>query len=296
MIKSRQERIFQFISHFFLLFVSLSVIIPFLIMLSSSFSSETAVLAKGYSVFPREFSLDAYQYILGDSTTVLRAYGVTIFVTVAGTAASLFITNMFAYVLAQDDLPFVHVMMFLVIVTMLFSGGLVPTYYIYTQIFHIKDTIFALIIPNLLMSAFNLILVRNYFRTSIPQAIIEAATIDGCSKFQTYLRVVLPLSTPIIATVGLMTALGYWNDWTNSLYYMTSSKYYSVQQVLRLMIDSVSYLQEMGVSTSGVESAQIPLTTVRMAIAVVAVIPVMIAYPFFQKYFVKGITIGAVKE
>lgn len=296
MIKSRQERVFQFISHFFLLFVSLSVIIPFLIMLSSSFSSETAVLAKGYSIFPREFSLDAYQYILGDSTTVLRAYAVTIFVTVAGTAASLFITNMFAYVLTQDDLPFVHVMMFMVIVTMLFSGGLVPTYYIYTQIFHIKDTIFALIVPNLLMSAFNLILVRNYFRTSIPQAIIEAATIDGCSKFQTYLRVVLPLSTPIIATVGLMTALGYWNDWTNSLYYMTSTKYYSVQQVLRLMIDSVSYLQEMGVSTSGVESTQIPLTTVRMAIAVVAVIPVMIAYPFFQKYFVKGITIGAVKE
>lgn len=270
--------------------------VPFLIMLSSSFSDETAVLANGYSLFPREFSLDAYQYILSDSTTVLRAYGVTIFVTVAGTAASLLITTMFAYVLAQDRLPFGRLMMFLVIVTMLFSGGLVPTYYIYTQIFHIKDTIFALIVPNLMMSAFNLILVRNYFRTSIPQAIIEAATIDGCSKFMTFVKVVLPLSLPIIATIGLMTALAYWNDWTNSLYYMNSSKYYSVQQVLRLMIDNVSYLQEMGVSTSGVENAQIPLTTVRMAIAVVAVVPVMIAYPFFQKYFVKGITIGAVKE
>lgn len=296
MIKSKQERIFQLVSHLFLLLLSVSVVVPFLIMLSSSFSDETAVLANGYSLFPREFSLDAYQYILSDSTTVLRAYGVTIFVTVAGTAASLLITTMFAYVLAQDRLPFGRLMMFLVIVTMLFSGGLVPTYYIYTQILHIKDTIFALIVPNLMMSAFNLILVRNYFRTSIPQAIIEAATIDGCSKFMTFVKVVLPLSLPIIATIGLMTALAYWNDWTNSLYYMNSSKYYSVQQVLRLMIDNVSYLQEMGVSTSGVENAQIPLTTVRMAIAVVAVVPVMIAYPFFQKYFVKGITIGAVKE
>lgn len=296
MIKSKQERIFQLVSHLFLLLLSVSVVVPFLIMLSSSFSDETAVLANGYSLFPREFSLDAYQYILSDSTTVLRAYGVTVFVTVAGTAASLLITTMFAYVLAQERLPFGRLMMFLVIVTMLFSGGLVPTYYIYTQIFHIKDTIFALIVPNLMMSAFNLILVRNYFRTSIPQAIIEAATIDGCSKFMTFVKVVLPLSLPIIATIGLMTALAYWNDWTNSLYYMNSSKYYSVQQVLRLMIDNVSYLQEMGVSTSGVENAQIPLTTVRMAIAVVAVVPVMIAYPFFQKYFVKGITIGAVKE
>lgn len=296
MIKSKQERIFQLVSHLFLLLLSVSVVVPFLIMLSSSFSDETAVLANGYSLFPREFSLDAYQYILSDSTTVLRAYGVTIFVTVAGTAASLLITTMFAYVLAQDRLPFGRLMMFLVIVTMLFSGGLVPTYYIYTQIFHIKDTIFALIVPNLMMSAFNLILVRNYFRTSIPQAIVEAATIDGCSKFMTFVKVVLPLSLPIIATIGLMTALAYWNDWTNSLYYMNSSKYYSVQQVLRLMIDNVSYLQEMGVSTSGVENARIPLTTVRMAIAVVAVVPVMIAYPFFQKYFVKGITIGAVKE
>ena len=296
MVQSKQERVFQLVSHLFLILLSISVIVPFLIMLSSSFSEEREVLANGYSFFPREFSLDAYRYILSDSTTVLRAYGVTIFVTVAGTATSLVITTMFAYVLAQDKLPFGRLMMFLVIVTMLFSGGLVPTYYIYTQIFHIKDTIFALIVPNLLMSAFNLILVRNYFRTSIPQAIIEAATIDGCSKFMTFVKVVLPLSLPIIATIGLMTALAYWNDWTNSLYYMNSSKYYSVQQVLRLMIDNVSYLQEMGVSTSGVENAQIPLTTVRMAIAVVAVVPIMIAYPFFQKYFVKGITIGAVKE
>lgn len=295
MIHSKEERTFQFVSHFVLAAISLFILIPFLIMIGSSFSSEQSVLANGYSIVPKETSLDAYKYILGDSKTVLRAYGVTIFVTVVGTACSLVITNLFGYALAQDDLPFGKVMMLLVLFTMLFNGGLVPTYYIYTQIFHIKNTIFALIVPGLLMSAFNLILMRNYFRTSIPKAIVEAAIIDGCSNFKTFTKVVLPLSLPINATIGLLTALAYWNDWGNSLYYMTSSKYYSVQQVLRLMIDNVSYLQEIGV-TANVESTQIPLTTVRMAIAVIAVIPVLIAYPFFQKYFVKGITIGAVKE
>lgn len=271
------------------------MIVPFLIMLSSSFSSESSVLAEGYSLIPHEFSTDAYKYILGSSDLVLRAYGVTIFVTVVGTVISLIITNFFAYALAQDNLPFGRVLMLLVLFTMLFSGGLVPTYYVYTQIFHVKDTIFALIVPNLLMNAFNVILMRNYFRTSIPKAILEAATIDGCGKFMTFVKIVLPLSLPINATVGLLTALSYWNDWGNSLYYMSSSKYYSIQQVLRIMIDSVSYIKSLGVDVS-IEGSQIPLTTVRMAIAVIAVIPILVMYPFFQKYFVKGITIGAVKE
>ncbi len=295
MIHSRQERVFQFLSHFVLGLICVTMIVPFLIMLSSSFSSESSVLAEGYSLIPHEFSTDAYKYILGSSDLVLRAYGVTIFVTVVGTVISLIITNFFAYALAQDNLPFGRVLMLLVLFTMLFSGGLVPTYYVYTQIFHVKDTIFALIVPNLLMNAFNVILMRNYFRTSIPKAILEAATIDGCGKFMTFVKIVLPLSLPINATVGLLTALSYWNDWGNSLYYMSSSKYYSIQQVLRIMIDSVSYIKSLGVDVS-IEGLQIPLTTVRMAIAVIAVIPILVMYPFFQKYFVKGITIGAVKE
>ena len=224
---------------------------------------------------------------------VLRAYGVTIFVTISGNAISLVITNMVAYVLAQDKVFLVKPMMLLVVFAMLFNGGLVPTYYVYTQIFHVKDTLIALIFPGLLMNAFNLILVRNYFRTSIPPALIESATIDGCTKFMTYIKIVLPLSLPITATVGLLTGLAYWNDWQNGLYYMTGSKFHSIQQVLRLMVDNVSYLQQAGVTS---ESMQIPMTTIRMAIAVIAILPVLVIYPFFQKYFVKGITIGAVKE
>ena len=293
MIQSKQEKRFQALSHAVMIFICLMTLIPFIIMISSSFSEETEIIAKGYSVFPRGISLEAYRYIFENAAVVLRAYGVTIFVTISGTALSLVITNMFAYVLAQDKVFLVKPMMLLVVFAMLFNGGLVPTYYVYTQIFHVKDTLIALIFPGLLMNAFNLILVRNYFRTSIPPALIESATIDGCTKFMIYIKIVLPLSLPITATVGLLTGLAYWNDWQNGLYYMTGSKFHSIQQVLRLMVDNVSYLQQAGVTS---ESMQIPMTTIRMAIAVIAILPVLVIYPFFQKYFVKGITIGAVKE
>ena len=292
---SRSDRNFLAASHIILILLCISIILPFLIMLSSSISNENDIVAKGYPIIPRTFDLAAYEYVFSTSGQLIRAYGITIAVTVIGTVVSLAITLMFAFALAQDGMPGVKLMMIMVIITMLFNGGLVPTYYIYTQIFHIKDTIFALIVPNLMMSAFNLILVRNYFRNSIPPALMEAARIDGCSKFHGFLHIVLPLSKPIIATIGLMTALGYWNDWGNGLYYITSTKFQSVQQLLRLMINSSSFLKQLGIN-SGVESAQIPLNTIRLAIAVVAVLPVMIAYPFFQSYFVKGITIGAVKE
>lgn len=293
MIKSKQEKRFQFLSHAVMIFVCIMTVVPFLIMISSSFSEETQILAKGYSLLPRGFSLDAYTYIFENAAVVFRAYGVTILVTAVGTTVSLIITNMFAYVLAQEGVPLVRIMMFLVVFSMLFNGGLVPTYYVYTQFFQVKDTLLALIVPTLLMSAFNIILVRNYFRTSIPPALIDSAKIDGCSKFRTYTKIVLPLSLPITATIGLLTGLAYWNDWQNGLYYMTGSKFHSIQQVLRLMVNNVSYLQQAG---AHVESMQIPMTTIRMAIAVIAILPVLIVYPFFQKYFVKGITIGAVKE
>lgn len=293
MIKSKQEKRFQALSHGVMIFICLMTVIPFIIMISSSFSEETQILARGYSLWPRGFSLDAYTYIFQNAAVVFKAYGVTIAVTFVGTAVSLVITNMFAYVLAQKEVPLVNGMLLLVVFSMLFNGGLVPTYYIYTQVFQIKNTLFALIVPNLLMSAFNLILVRNYFRTSIPPALIDSAKIDGCSKFKTYTKIILPLSLPITATIGLLTGLAYWNDWQNSLYYMTGSKFQSIQQLLRLMVDNVQYIQQSG---SHVESMQIPLTTIRMAIAVIAIIPVLVVYPFFQKYFVKGITIGAVKE
>ncbi len=295
MLHSRSDQRFRALSNAVLILLCAATIIPFMIMISSSFSAENYVIAHGYPILPHSIDLEAYRYIFSAGAQLVSAYGVTVIVTVIGTAASLAITLSFAFALAQDEMPGSKIMMIMVVITMLFNGGLVPTYYVYTQIFHIKDTLPALIIPGLLMSAFNLILVRNYYRNSIPPALMEAARIDGCSKFSGFMKIVIPLSKPIIATIGLMTALGYWNDWGNGLYYITSTKYQSVQQVLRLMINSSALLQQMGIN-SGIESNKIPMNTVRMAIAVVAVLPIMIAYPFFQGYFVKGITIGAVKE
>ena len=283
------------VSHTVLFLLTFLALVPFLILISSSFSEDTQIIKYGYSMFPRGFSMDAYGYILTNFSVIGRAYGVTIAVTVIGTAASLIITNLGAYMLSQDDLPGVKVLMFLVVFTMLFSGGLVPTYYIYTQVFHLKDTLWCLIVPNLLLNAFNIILIRNYYRFSIPKAIVESARIDGAGEFTTFVRIVFPLSLPITATVGLLTAIMFWNDWQNGLYYLTGTEWYSIQQVLRVMSSQITFLSNGTDSTQGV-TRDIPTTTIRMAIAVVAIAPILIAYPFFQKYFVKGITLGAVKE
>ena len=283
------------VSHTVLFLLTFLALVPFLILISSSFSEDTQIIKYGYSMFPRGFSMDAYGYILTNFSVIGRAYGVTIAVTVIGTAASLIITTLGAYMLSQDDLPGVKVLMFLVVFTMLFSGGLVPTYYIYTQVFHLKDTLWCLIVPNLLLNAFNIILIRNYYRFSIPKAIVESARIDGAGEFTTFVRIVFPLSLPITATVGLLTAIMFWNDWQNGLYYLTGTEWYSIQQVLRVMSSQITFLSNGTDSTQGV-NRDIPTTTIRMAIAVVAIAPILIAYPFFQKYFVKGITLGAVKE
>ena len=295
MVNSKSARRMNGVSHTVLFLLTFLALVPFLILISSSFSEDTQIIKYGYSMFPRGFSLDAYGYILTNFSVIGRAYGVTIAVTVIGTAASLIITNLGAYMLSQDDLPGVKVLMFLVVFTMLFSGGLVPTYYIYTQVFHLKDTLWCLIVPNLLLNAFNIILIRNYYRFSIPKAIVESARIDGAGEFTTFVRIVFPLSLPITATVGLLTAIMFWNDWQNGLYYLTGTEWYSIQQVLRVMSSQITFLSNGTDSTQGV-NRDIPTTTIRMAIAVVAIAPILIAYPFFQKYFVKGITLGAVKE
>lgn len=201
----------------------------------------------------------------------------------------------------RQKFPGMKFISFLLIFSMLFNGGLVATYYCYVNLYHIKDTIWALIVPNFLMNAFNVILIRNYFKTSIPTSLEEAARIDGASEFRTFLSIVLPLSKPIMATVGLLTALGYWNDWTNGLYYLTKrggSHLYTIQNILNNINENVQALLQSASSSQMVTGsvADLPSTTVRMAIAVVGIIPVVIAYPFFQKYFVKGITLGGVKE
>lgn len=284
----------QALLHLIFCLLVLACIVPFVLLVMSSFTSESALMQNGYSLFPKEFSLEAYKYLIQKGTTILRGYGITILVTVVGTLISVTITTLLAYPLSRPELPHRNVFSFIVFFTMLFNGGLVPTYIMYTQVFHIKNTIWALVVPALLMNAFYVIMMRSFFTANIPDSLIEAARIDGAGELRILAQIVLPLSKPMMATLALMIGLGYWNDWLNGLYYLTDTRYFSIQNILNRMIADVQFLASASSVTSGI-SANLPSVGIRMAIAVIGVLPILIIYPFFQKAFVKGIVIGGVK-
>ncbi len=229
-----------------------------------------------------------------NATSVFRAYSITIIVTIIGTMGSLLLTSMVAFPLSLKELPGKKYISFYVFFTMLFSGGLVPSYIMWTTKFGIKNTIWAYIIPNFLLSAFNIILVRTYFSTNIPNEIYESAKIDGAGYMRIYGKIVLPLGKPILVTVGLFAGLAYWNDWTNGLYYISKSELLSIQALLNRMIRDIQALQAQSTIDSG-SLMRVPQVSIRMAIAFVAIIPILIIYPFLQKYFASGIMLGAVK-
>lgn len=283
------------LSNFFvnLIFIVYSVIciIPLLILLSVSFTNEQSVFQNGYSLIPRDFSLDAYKYILMGNSPIIRAYGITIFVTLVGTLFHLVISSMFAYSLSRPEVKYRNIVSFLVIFCLLFSGGLVPWYILLSKVLHLKDTIFVLIVPYL-VSSVNVMIMRNFFRT-IPESIIESARIDGSGEFNTFLKLVIPLSTPVLATVGLFVAVFYWNDWFTAALLIENSKLYTLQFLLQSIMNNIAFLQ--GNSLTVKAAAMQPDETARMATCVLAVGPIVITYPFLQKYFVKGLTLGAVK-
>ncbi|MBQ9211577.1 MAG: carbohydrate ABC transporter permease [Clostridia bacterium] len=282
------------LSHTVMVLLSLAAVLPFVLLVIASFTDNSVAVSEGFSFHPSKWSADAYNYIINERGTMLRAYGITILVTLIGTAVGLMISTMLAYSLSNDELPGRKLLTFFVVFTMLFNGGLVPTYLIYTNVFHIKDTLFALIVPSLLMSGFNVVLIRNYFATGVPKSLYEAARIDGASEIYIFARIALPLSKPILATVGLLMGIAYWNDWQNGLYYLNDTKLYSIQNILNQINENISFIASN--SSSGVKIADLPSNTIRMAIAVVGILPIICIYPFFQEYFVKGITVGSVKE
>lgn len=294
---NKETRLWQWIGHIVLWVYAATCILPFALLFLSSITDETTIVKNGYSFFPERFGFSAYAYLWEQSDTIFRAYGITILITVIGTAASLAITSLLAYPISRPDLPLRNPLSFFVFFTLLFNGGLVPTYLIYTQVFHIKNTIEALIIPGLLMNGFNVLLMRTFFMTTIPAPVLESAYIDGAGVFKTFFKIVLPLSMPIMATIGLFQGIAYWNDWFNGLIYITNPKLFSLQNVLNRIMTDIQFLStDSSLSSHASETiAQLPSETFRMAIAVIGVIPILVAYPFFQKYFVKGITIGAVK-
>lgn len=286
----------QVVLNIIFILLTIAALEPFLLLISSSFSSEAALAKYGYGFFPKEISLNAYTYLFKSSGQIIRGYGITILVTVIGTTVSVLMTTLFAYPLSRKELPFRYGFSFFVFFTMLFNGGLVPAYMMWTQTFHIKNTLWALIVPGLLMNAFYVIMMRSFFTANIPDALVEAARIDGAGEYKILWRVVLPLSKPMMATIALMIGLGYWNDWMNSLYYVTDEKLYSIQAILNTIITNIQFLTSGQSSvSSNVDVSKLPSVSIRMAIAVVGVLPVLCIYPFFQKYFVKGIVVGGVK-
>ncbi|WP_248930630.1 carbohydrate ABC transporter permease [Paenibacillus hamazuiensis] len=294
---NKENQVWQWAAHIVMGLFSVTCLLPFILLAMSSITEEKTIFQNGYSFFPKQFSFAAYEYLWQQSSLIFNAYGITVLVTLVGTTASLLITSMLAYPLSRRDLPGGMFFAFLLFFTLLFNGGLVPTYLIYTQVFHIKNTIWALIVPGLLMNGFNVLLMRTFFMTTVPVPVLEAASMDGASEFKMYYKIVMPLSLPILATVGLFQGLAYWNDWNNGLIYVTDPKLFSLQNVLNRIMSDIQFLASNSEASAqaGTAIAQLPSETFRMAIAVIAVVPILITYPFFQKYFIKGMTIGAVK-
>lgn len=297
-MRTRQDRIFQIIGHAIMILLSLCAVVPLILLVISSITDNDTLVRNGYSFFPEKLSLYAYEYIFKTGSSVIRAYGISIALTVVGTILALAITTLLAYAISKKDLPGRGLLTFYVFLTMLFNGGLVPTYLNYTNTFGIKNTFWALLIPGLVTNGFYILLMKSYFSTSIPYEITEAAIIDGANEYQVFGRVVVPLAKPIIATIGLFAGIGYWNDWQNGYIYLTKrTDLYSIQNLLNRMIQNIQYLTQNSSSIKNADAglAAIPSVSVRMAMAVVGILPILLIYPFVQSSFVKGITLGGVK-
>ena len=271
-------------------------LLPIVLIVIASFTDETALLRDGYSFFPAALSTDAYYYMVKQGAVIMRAYGVSFLVTTVGTLGSVVLTTMLAYPMSRKSFKYANVLSFFVFFTMLFNGGIVPSYIMWTRFFHIKNTLWALLIPNYLVTAFNVILVKNFYANNVPDALGEAAQIDGASELQIFYKIMFPLARPVVATVSLFTGLCYWNDWTNGLYYVDNEKYYSIQLLLIKIMNNIQGLKaNSSAAMLGTGAVELPGTSVRMAMAFIGILPILLIYPFVQKYLVEGVVIGAVK-
>ena len=278
--------------------LSLLSVIPFIFVIIISFTDEEALAMNGYRFIPEKWSLYAYEYIVSAGENILRSYGVTILVTVVGTLIGLLLTGTYAYALSRKTYAFRSFFTKVITVPMRFSGGMIANYLVMTKVLMLKNTIWALILP-LCMNSFNVIVLRTFFKTSIPDSVVESAKIDGASEWKLFFRIVIPMAMPGLATIGLFLTLGYWNDWFNALMYIDNKDWIPLQFLLMQIQNSIDWLASnksmMGVD--GIQAAaNLPKETIKMAIVVISTLPIIFAYPFFQRYFVNGLTIGAVKE
>ena len=276
--------------------ITFFTLVPLLLIVIASFTDEKTLISNGYSFFPKKLSLDAYYFIFKQKHIILRSYFVSIFATTFGTVVGAVFTTMLAYPMSRKNFKYKNVLAFFVFFTMLFNGGIVPSYIMWTNLFHIKNTIWALILPNYLVLAFHVFLVRNYYANNIPDSLIESAKIDGASEFIIFRKIVFPMAIPAIATVSLFSALIYWNDWVNGLYYITKPQFFGIQNLLIRLMDNIQYLKSGTANLAlGVAQVELPGTSARMAMAVIGILPIVIVYPFIQRHFIKGVVVGAIK-
>jgi putative aldouronate transport system permease protein len=294
---NRTHRVVDVIFHLIFIVLALICVIPVVVVLSISFSSEDSIRETGYHLLPTVLSGDAYAYIAKQGTTILRALGVSVLVTVIGTVLGVLLTASMGYVISRPNYKLKGFLTWIVFIPMVFNGGLVSSYFINTNLLGLKDSIWALILP-LAVSSFNVIICKTFFKSTIPDGLIESAEIDGASQLRIFFSIVLPISLPVIATIGLFLCFAYWNDWFQSMLYIDNQNLYSLQALLNSLMSNVDALAKnaasMGVSYA-VLVATMPKESARMAVAILIVLPVACAYPFFQKYFISGLTVGAVK-
>lgn len=285
-------KIFNILAYIFITIIAAVCLLPFIMLVSGSFSSEQAIRFEGYSILPRDVSLEAYNIIFKNPWTVIQAYGVTILITAVGTVVGLFFLTMTAYVISRKDFKYRNVISFYFYFTTLFNGGMVCTYIFYIRYLNLKDSLWALILPGM-MNVFYLLIMRS-FVTAIPSALIESAKIDGAGELRIFAQIVLPLLKSGLATIGLFMALGYWNDWYNAMLYINDEAKYPLQYMLYNMQQKTQALAQIA-SQVGIKVENLPSNSLKLAMAVVATGPIILLYPFVQKYFVKGVTIGSVK-
>lgn len=296
MIEKKSSRYIQkIVFNGVFIFLAVVCVFPLLLIVSVAFTEETSLAIEGYKLWPSKFSLDAFSYILQSPKQILMSYGVTIFVTVVGTIGGLLTTSMLAYVIARKDFKFSGILSFLVFFTLLFNGGMVPSYIMIAKYYHLKDTIWALILPYIVIP-WHVFLMKGFF-ADIPMSLVDAAKMDGAGEIRVFFNIIVPVSKPAFATIGLLTAFTYWNDWWLSMLYIDDAKLTSLQYYLYRIMNNIQFLTtSMQAGNISIDISNMPNETARMALCLLAAGPMLVIFPFFQKYFVKGLTVGAVKE
>ena len=284
----------QLILNIFFVILSLTYIIPFLLLISISLSSDQSIREFGYTVFPKAITFDAYKMIFKSPETIVNAYEVTIIFSLITMVLSVMVMTMVAYPLSRKNCVFRKPLSYFIFFTMIFSGGMIPSYIINTKYLHLNDTMWIYILPAL-VNAWNIIVIRTFFQ-GLPEGLVEAAKIDGAGEAYTFVKIILPLSKPVIATMCFLTLLAKWNDWNTSLIYIRNERLYSLQYMLQRILREVEFVKNsVSRGDSLLDSSNLPTEGVRYAMALVAAGPMLVVFPFFQKYFAQGLTVGAIK-